>query len=191
MRVSVFSCSLNPMSRSFLLAKQAVADLKEQGADARLYDLREYDLDFCGSPGARDNTALPELRAAVRDASAIIVVVPIYNFYVNAAAKNLIELTGKEWIYKLVGFICAAGGEASYMSVMNIANSLMLDFRCLIVPRFVYALSSAFGNDRTEEMFIEDPDILERIKELAAMTCSLAGAIDPIIGELPERKGRT
>ena len=191
MRVSVFSCSLNPMSRSFLMAKQVVTDLEAKGAEARLYDLREYGLDFCGESGARDNPALPELRAAVRDASAIIVVVPIYNFYVNAAAKNLIELTGKEWIYKLVGFICAAGGDASYMSVMNIANSLMLDFRCIIVPRFVYATSGAFGNDRTVDMFIEDPDILERIQELAVMTHLLAGAIDPIIAELPERKGRT
>ena len=191
MRVSVFSCSLNPMSRSFLMAKQVVTDLEAKGAEARLYDLREYGLDFCGESGTRDNPALPELRAAVREASAIIVVVPIYNFYVNAAAKNLIELTGKEWIYKLVGFICAAGGEASYMSVMNIANSLMLDFRCMIVPRFVYATPGAFGNDRTVNMFIEDPGILERIQELAVMTHLLAGAIDPIIAELPERKGRT
>ena len=190
MKVSVISCSLHPLSRSYLLAKQAVQNFEEQGVDVRLYDLREYDLDFCGRPEARDNPSVAELRSAVRDASAVVVAVPIYNFYVNAAAKNLIELTGKEWIYKLVGFICAAGGQASYMSVMNIANSLMLDFRCLIVPRFVYATSGAFGNDRTEDMFIADDDILDRLKEFSDMTLTLARAFDPVIKDLPERKGR-
>ena len=190
MKISVFSCSLHPLSRSYVLAKQAVQNFEEQGVDVRLYDLREYDLDFCGRPEARGHPSVAELRSAVRDASAAIVAAPIYNFYVNAAAKNLIELTGKEWIYKLVGFICAAGGEASYMAVMNIANSLMLDFRCLIVPRFVYATSDAFGNDRTDDMFIADDDILGRLKELADMTLTLARACDPIIKDLPERKGR-
>ena len=190
MKISVISCSLHPLSRSYLLAKQAVQNFEEEGVDARLYDLREYDLDFCGRPEARDNPSVAELRSAVRDASAVVVAVPIYNFYVNAAAKNLIELTGKEWIYKLVGFLCAAGGQASYMSVMNIANSLMLDFRCLIVPRFVYATSGAFGNVRTEDMFIADDDILGRLKEFSDMTLTLARAFDPVIKDLPERKGR-
>ena len=108
MNVSVFSCSLHPQSRSFVMAQQAVADFESLGAEARLYDLREYDLDFCGKPEARNHPALGELRSAVRDASGIVMAVPIYNFYVNAAAKNLIALTGREWIYKLVGFICAA-----------------------------------------------------------------------------------
>ena len=34
---------------------------------------------------------------------------------------------------------------SSYMSVMAYANSLMLDFRCVIIPRFVYATGSAFA----------------------------------------------
>ena len=191
MKISVISCSLHPQSRSFVMAQQAVSDFEALGADAKLYDLREYDLEMCGKPEARDHPGLGELKSAVRDVSAVILAVPIYNFYVNAAAKNLIELTGREWVYKLVGFICAAGGQASYMSVMNIANSLMLDFRCMIVPRFVYATSGAFGKDREPGMFVEDPDILARIKEMTSMTYSLAGAIDPVINEMPERKGRT
>ena len=31
----------------------------------------------------------------------------------NAAAKNLIELTGKAWEDKIVGFACAAGANSS------------------------------------------------------------------------------
>jgi FMN reductase len=87
---------------------------------------------------------------------------PVYNFYLSAAAKNLIELTGRAWTDKLVGFLCAAGGKSSYMSVMNVANSLMLDFRCLIIPRFVYADGASFQADR-----ITDSDLQRRIVELA------------------------
>ena len=83
----------------------------------------------------------------------------------NAAAKNFVELTGKSWVgergEKVVGFLCAAGGKGSYMSVMSLANSLMLDFRCLIVPRFVYATSGDFAGDAIETDIVQ-----ERVAEL-------------------------
>ena len=88
--------------------------------------------------------------------------VPIYNFDVNAAAKNLIELTGSSWSGKVVGFACAAGGKSSYMSVMGVANSLMLDFRAHIIPRFVYATGESFG-----EASVTDPDLQLRLKEFS------------------------
>jgi FMN reductase len=74
----------------------------------------------------------------------------------------MIELTGSAWEDKIVGFLCAAGGEASYMSVMAYANSLMLDFRCVIVPRFVFATSEAFDGEH-----ITDKEITERVEQAA------------------------
>ena len=59
----------------------------------------------------------------------------------------MIELTGSAWEDKIVGFLCAAGGMGSYMSVMAYANSLMLDFRCVIIPRFVFATGEGFDGD--------------------------------------------
>ena len=63
----------------------------------------------------------------------------------------------------MVGFLCAAGGASSYMSVMSLANSLMLDFRCLVIPRFVYVTGGEF---REEELISEDAK--ERIRDLAS-----------------------
>ncbi len=83
------------------------------------------------------------------------------SYDLNAVAKNLLELTGKGWNEKVVGFICKAGRKASFMSVMPFANSLMLDYRCHIIPRFVYVTSDAFhGSD------LVDSEILSRIDEL-------------------------
>ena len=87
---------------------------------------------------------------------------PVYNFDANAAAKNFIEITGQAWENKVVGFLCAAGGDKSYMSIMALANSLMLDFRCVIIPRFVYASSSAFSNGA-----VTDETVVDRIYELS------------------------
>jgi FMN reductase len=96
--------------------------------------------------------------------------VPIYNYASGASAKNLIELTGSAWSDKVVGFLCAAGGHSSYMSILGLANSLMLDFRCLINPRFVYTDGSAFEGGQ-----ITDSEIKKRIEELASSTMRLIG----------------
>jgi len=63
---------------------------------------------------------------------------------------------------KVGGFLCAAGGNSSYMAVMAYANSLMLDFRTVIIPRFVYATSDAFKNGQ-----ITDKKIIARIEQAA------------------------
>ena len=86
----------------------------------------------------------------------------MYNFDVSAAAKNMIELTGNAWEDKVVGFLCAAGGMNSYMSVMAYANSLMLDFRTVIIPRFVYATGEAFEGDK-----LIDKEVGQRIQQMA------------------------
>jgi FMN reductase len=74
----------------------------------------------------------------------------------------MVELTGKVWEEKVVGFLCAAGGASSYMSVMAFANSLMLDFRTIIIPRFVYATGDAFDGDK-----LADKKVAQRVEDAA------------------------
>ena len=158
----VLSCSLNPESKSWLLAESVNQSLGELSDQVEFLDLAQEKVPFCdGGEAYSDPTAI-RLVESISSADGIVLCAPIYNFDVNAAAKNLIELTGRNWTDKIVGFACAAGGQGSYMSMMSVANSLMLDFRCHIVPRFVYALGSAFQGES-----ITDPDILDRTKELA------------------------
>src|SRR6185369_16964444 len=149
----VISSSLNPGSNSRLLAKAATESLSKK-ADAELLDLRDYPLPLCDGGEAYGDANVRILSEKIKNADGILVAVPIYNWDVSAAAKNLVELTGKAWENKTVGFLCAAGGKFSYMSVMSFANSLMLDFRCLIVPRFVYADGSQFSAEE-----ISDPQV--------------------------------
>jgi FMN reductase len=171
----VISCSLNPDSRSRLLAQTAHARLLAAGVEADLVDLRDYALPLCDGYACYDDPAVQELGRRIQDADGVLVATPVYNYDVSAAAKNLVELTGSAWTDKIVGFLCAAGGRMSYMSVMPFANSLMLDYRCVIVPRFVYATEAAFRGDRIIAGAIHD-----RIEEVAAAVVRFARALNPL-----------
>ena len=168
----VFSCSLNPGSRSFILARRVTEFLREKGVEAGLVDLRELDLPACDGDACYDDPKVEQLRAQIERAQGALIAKPIYNYDASASAKNLIELTGAAWTKKVVGFLCAAGGENSYMAVMGLANSLMLDFRCIVVPRFVYASGAAFTNGRLSE-----PKIEGRVTELARELHRIASAL--------------
>ncbi len=169
----IISCSLNPDSRSARLARLAYETLSQTAADTRLVDLRETPLPMCDGGAAYKHQSVAPLSAAISDADPILLAVPVYNFDANAAAKNMIELTGRAWTGKVVGLLCAAGGQGSYMSVMSLANSLMLDFRCLIVPRFVYATGDHFDEDNATH-----DEIIVRTKELCQAALGLAQAVE-------------
>ena len=158
----VISTSGNPDSNSRRMGRAAFARLQKEEVDCDWIDIREMDLPLCdahkcyGMPGSK------KLSAAIELADGILIAAPVYNYDVAAATKNMIELTGSAWEDKIVGFLCAAGGHASYMSVMAYANSLMLDFRCVIIPRFAFATSEAFEGER-----VNDKKITARIKQAA------------------------
>lgn len=153
----IISTSLRPGSSSRLLGQYLAAQL-----DGEHVDLRDYPLPLCDGEAAYDAENVTKLSDMIRKARVIVLAVPIYNYDGNAAAKNLIELTGGAWEDKIVGFVCAAGGMSSYMSIMGLANDLMLDFRCVILPRFVYATGGDFSDGE-----ITSPKILQRLQELA------------------------
>lgn len=170
MQITILACSLNPDSNSQILARSALNELTALGATADLVDLREHRLPFCD--GQTSDAATEAIASKVRAADAIIFSVPIYNYDVNAAAKNVVEHAGKAFENKIVAFMCAAGGQGSYMSIMGLANSLMLDFRCLVVPRFVYATYKGFDGS-----MIVDPQLNDRVSQLCAEVHRLATAL--------------
>lgn len=158
----VISSSLSPSSRSRLLA-QHVRDLIQKAEQpVELLDLAETGLPRCDASSCYSDPAAVRATELVREASGIILATPIYNYSIGSEAKNLIELSGKAWQDSVAGFLCAAGGQGSYMSVMQIANSLMLDFRTVILPRFVYATGDSFAGNE-----ITDNDLLERMQGFA------------------------
>ena len=159
----VVSSSGNPSSNSRKMGRIAFAYLQKAKVDCRWLDLGEMDLPLCDADACYAHPAAKKLSAAIEAADGVIVAAPVYNYDVSASAKNMIELTGSAWEDKVVGFLCAAGGMSSYMSVMAYANSLMLDFRCVIIPRFVFATGDAFDDDTVTEVKVS-----QRVEQVAA-----------------------
>ena len=153
----VISTSLREGSRSKIMAKTVAESVK----DSELFDLQNNPLPMCDGDKCYDLPEVIKFRKKVKNAKGIIMAIPIYNFNVSSGAKNIIELGGKMLYGKVFGFICAAGGKSSYMSVMSLANSLMIDYRCFIIPKFVYALKNDFDGDK-----ITSPEIKDRINDL-------------------------
>ncbi len=168
----VISSSLNPASKSYLLARAAHDLLSAGNHQVEFLDLRKIKLPQCDGVTYAKNRNVLRIRKQIAEAKCIIFAVPVYNFSVSGTAKNLIELTGDAWRDKTVGFLCAAGGKSGYMSVMGLVSSLMLDCRCLVVPRFVYADGSAFAEDK-----VSDPKIVARIEELVQYAGRLTAAM--------------
>jgi FMN reductase len=158
----VISTSGNPDSNSRRMGRLAFQHLQNQKADCEWIDISKLDLPLCDADKCYANVEGQKLNKAIGQADGILVATPVYNYDVAAAAKNMLELTGSSWEEKVVGFLCAAGGSSSYMAVMAFANSLMLDYRSVIIPRFVYATGDAFDGDN-----VADPKVAERIKQLA------------------------
>lgn len=158
----VISTSGNPESNSRIMGRIAFAHLQKAKVDCDWIDISELNLPLCDADKCYLNASAQKLKKDVEMADGIMVAAPVYNYDVSAAAKNMIELTGDAWEDKVVGFLCAAGGSSSYMSVMAYANSLMLDFRTVIIPRFVYATGDAFDNDK-----LTDHKLEKRIEQVA------------------------
>ena len=171
--VAIVSCSLNTASQSHRLALAAASSIQTIGAEADLIDLKEWNLPVCDGGGSFDHPSIKPLSARLTAASAILVASPVYNYDLNAAAKNVVEMTGAAWKEKPVGFLCAAGGERSYMSPIGFANSLMLDFRSLIIPRFVYCTKADFDADGALGAALH-----ERVDELGRAAVDLARGLD-------------
>lgn len=156
----VISCSLNPNSRSAILAKHAFDYLKSQGQNVELLDLRDFKLPLANGhdQSAYDDPQVKVIHDRILKAKGIIIATPIYNNNVGAVAKNLIELTthahktilsGTAWNQKVVGFMGTSGGCAGTWAFFPFLNGLMIDAKVLVVPTFVMASNGNF-NDNNE-----------------------------------------
>jgi FMN reductase len=172
----VISTSLNPESRSFLLAKEAHRLLSLKGK-ADFVDLRKARLPMFAGDKAAVGRSVERVKRKIQNAATILIAAPVYNYDVGAAVKNLIEHTGDAWTDKTVGFMVAAGGKGARMAFLGLSNSMMMDFRCLIIPTFVVADKSAFEGNLITEAFTN-----ERLQMLVDGAIKLNGA------SLPDKK---
>ncbi len=173
-RYLILSASLRSESRSRALARESLARLGAAGVEAELVDLRDHALPLCDGESCYGDPAVLAFKEKLMGADGYLIATPIYNYGSNAAIKNAVELTGRDvWTQKVVGYLAAAGGQASYMSLSGLTLSLMLNFRTICLPRFVYAT----GGDFNEEGELTNEDIKERLDEVTSELVRVTSAL--------------
>ena len=141
---------MNKDSKSLFITDLIIKKIDEKNdskINSDLILLSQFDIPLCNGNNHLNNKTVLDLNHKINQSDGILIFTPIYNYNINSALKNLIEMTGNAWKEKILAFVCIAGGEKSYMSVMSLANSLMLDHRCVIIPRFVYVTGTDFISD--------------------------------------------
>lgn len=173
MNIALLNANLLPGGKPGRLSETLAALFADGGHDARVFSLSEWDLPACDGGACYKHEKTIALTAELAKAEALVLVAPVYNYDLNAAAKNLIELTGCSWKGKAVGLVCTAGAEKSYLSPLGFMNSLSTDYRCLVSPRYVYATRADFNADNT---LPEEGEIRRRLAFLAKELPVLAEA---------------
>lgn len=148
--------------------------VRAAGLEPDLLDLGVNPLPPCDGAQCYSDPAVIAATARVKAAAAVVFCSPIYNYQLNSAAKNFIEVTNAGWPNKIVGLVVNAGGERSFLSVLPLANSLWLDHHCLIAPRFVYVTPAAYAENGALK---SDSEIATRLTALAENLAFLAGRL--------------
>ena len=157
LKFTVFSCSLDPESRSRTLAHFSREVWTAAGHQITLSDLRDTPLPHFDNDTVFADPNFQLLHQAITSADGVVLAAPVYNWALGSVLKNLIEATGSTggqgqrsaWFDQLVTFVCSGGLPHSYMAPASLAASLMLDFKCVINPYQVYASGRDWGEDGT------------------------------------------
>lgn len=155
MKFTVIATSLDPESRSAWLCQLAAAQLRQEGHEVTFLDLRSTSLppfdNVLGPGGCYEHPHFAVYHDAIREADGVFLGVPVYNWGLGSGVKALVELTGSSdverglngaWFDRPVTFLVSGGLDHGYLSHGAFAFGLMVDFKCVVSPHFVYATSA-------------------------------------------------
>jgi NAD(P)H-dependent FMN reductase len=155
MKTLIISSSLSENSRSYLLCKAVKEELIAKGDNITFVDARNIPM----QPVHRGiSTEMETLAKQVEQADNIIIGMGVHCYSVNDSLKILLDTCFGKATGKFFGILCAAGGERSYLSTMQLTQICMNEWRMMQMPRIVYAT----GKDFKEDIIITT-EVLERI----------------------------
>ena len=154
MKTLILSSSLSENSRSFLLCKAVKEELIAKGDNITFADARNIPM----QPVHRGlSPEMETLAKQVEQADNIIIGMGVHCYSVNDSLKILLDTCFGKATGKFFGILCAAGGERSYLSTMQLTQICMNEWRMMQMPRIVYATGKDFKED------IITTEVLERI----------------------------
>lgn len=100
---------------------------------------------------------------AIKSANGVFIAAPVYNWSLGGVVKNIIEATGSTgengrrsaWFDQIVTFLCSGSLHHGYMAYSSLAQSLMLDFKCIVNPYVVYS---------TDRDWVDEGELSEQLR---------------------------
>lgn len=173
MQALVVSTALKPGSKTLTAARAVAAELAQRGFAAEVANLAETPLPMCDGAVCYQDAQVQAMTARVAAVQLVVLCFPVYNYQPNAAAKNFVELTNSGWPGKVVAFVANAGGDRSYLAPLPLANSLMVDHGCVVVPEFLYFPPACYAADQS---LAPDVDMQRRFTRQMDAAARLAAA---------------
>ena len=156
MKTLILSSSLAENSRSYLLCKAVEQELIAKGDNITFVDARNIPM----QPVHRGlSPEMETLAKQIEQADNIIIGMGVHCYSINDALKILLDACFGKATGKFFGILCAAGGERSYLSTMQLTQICMNEWRMMQLPRIVYATGKDF-----KENIITSAEVLERIE---------------------------
>lgn len=181
MEITIVSSSLDVQSKSRKLATTCKEQLEIQGIANVLIDLYGINFPKFDNGSIYSSHLYQSIHQSIDRSDAIILCSPVYNWNICAELKNFIEAIGstppdksRKWAFydKVIMFVNNGGLPHSYMAFTSLANSLMMDFKCIINPYSVYTYDKHWNSDGTLTS-----DAMPRILKSLKVTVELAGLL--------------
>jgi NAD(P)H-dependent FMN reductase len=176
-RVVALCGSLREESTTRVALAHTLAAAEAAGASTEMLDLRTFDLPAY-TPDDRDAGDAPELRAAVREADAVVLGSPIYHGTVASPLKTALDYCGfDEFEDTLTGIVVTAGGRFPTPAILHL-RTVARWVRAWVHPTHV---GIPDAGDVIEGGEVVDEDYADRLATLGVEMTDYAG-----IGRLPE-----
>lgn len=177
--------SLRERSSTLFALEYALGLLSRVGCHTRIFDLRKADLPFCnGDPDGQSQASpgLVDLREAVSEAHALVLVTPEYHGGISGVLKNALDLLDARHLAgKVAGVVSVLGGAANGNAWSDLSR-ILRSCHAWVLPQYVAIgrASSVFVDGR-----IADVDLQIRFDEfaesLAASTARLHNFSQPTL----------
>lgn len=133
--ILVVTGSVRPNSVNQKVVPLVVDELKTQGANVTIADLKEINLPFYDAPWSSTdpnfeptNDAARQWTQLVVDADGVVFVTPEYNHTLSPVQSNAIDWIGKEWENKhiaLIGYGWTSGANQAHAAAREALESVL------------------------------------------------------------------
>jgi NAD(P)H-dependent FMN reductase len=172
-RVVAISGSLRTASYTTRALRIALEGAAQMGAETKLLDLREYNLEFACEEHVSCSPGADRMKAEVRRAHGILLGTPEYHGSFSGVLKNALDLMGfQEFEGKMIGLVGVSAGKTGAFDALTALRNVGRALHAWVVPEQVSipAAKKAFDH----QGHLNDPGLEKRLRQVGSRVAEFA-----------------